>query len=99
MIEYILLLISALFTVLIILLNIRFNAKEGLFILSTVVALTVLIIQFILINVISATFLKSLTHLIVLIIYTGIIIFQICNKFSSGKLRKSQKKFLKERRN
>ena len=89
MIEYILLLISALFTTLIVLLNIRFNAKEWLFILSTVVALTVLITHFILINVISAPFLKSLIHLIVLIIYSGIVIFLIYKKFSYGKSRKT----------
>ena len=97
-IDYMFFIPSILFTILIVLLNIRFDAKERFFLLSTVLAFIVMISQFILLNLISIDILKSLTHLIVLIIYSGIIIFQVCNKFSSGKPKKTQKKFLKERK-
>ena len=99
MTDLILLIPSSLFIMLIILLNLRFNAKEGMFILSTVLAFFVLITQFVLINVISIPVLKSLTHLIVFIIYFVIVIFQIYKHFSFGKpKRKNQKKFIKERK-
>jgi len=98
-IDILMILASVVFTVLIILLNVRFDTNEGIFILSTVIAFSTVIIQFILLSILPVEDRNSI-HVIVLLIYFGIILFQINRKFSFQKKRnvRNQKKFIERRK-
>ena len=97
--DLLMVLASVIFTVLIILLNVRFDTNEGIFILSTVIAFSTVIIQFILLSILPVEDRNSI-HVIVLLIYFGIILFQINRKFSFQKKRnvRNQKKFIERRK-
>ena len=98
-IDILMILASVVCTVLIILLNVRFDTNEGIFILSTVIAFSTVIIQFILLSILPVEDRNSI-HVIVLLIYFGIILFQINRKFSFQKKRnvRNQKKFIERRK-
>ena len=98
-IDILMILASVVFTVLIILLNVRFDTNEGIFILSTVIAFSTVITQFILLSLLPVEDRNSV-HVIVLLVYFGIILFQIHRKFSFQKKRnvRNQKKFIERRK-